>query len=126
MKNKEGYITISAVIIVMIVGVLTLSYVALFNVDQFNIVSVTSNKQTAQEYADMCVEEVIVQLKKNPQYSDTKTLEIGDGGCSIISIDKNLNEYTINTKGFYKGTEHNVEVKISNLYPEIIVESWLD
>lgn len=124
MKTKEGYITISAVIIVMIVGVLILSYTSLFNVDQFNIVSVASSKQVAQEYADMCAEEVIVQLKKNPQYSETKTIDIGDGGCSVESVIKNNDEYVIKTKGFYKDIEYDVEVNLLDMYPTVVVESW--
>ncbi len=124
-KNKNGYI---ALISIMIIGAIVLSLVLAITVVSLNQkFSLIGYNQSLRSYylADACASYALIKLQNDPGYTGNETVELDENFCYIEPISGEGNNDRIIITGSQVGDyERKVEVKINQIKPETIIDTW--
>jgi len=124
-KNLEqGYITLFSVLMVSAIGltiVLSLSKLSISST-RMGIVLWQSNQ--AKALANACAEKAIQQVKTSPSFSGTDNLSLGGGTCTYTVADLGGQEREVEAVGVVDDSTRKVKVVISQITPELVVQSW--
>ncbi len=62
-----------------------------------------------------------MKLKENSSYLGDETINVENGNCTILPIEGN---WTIKVSAFSSGQVKKMKLVVSQIDPEIIVDSW--
>lgn len=128
-KQKTGYITLSAVIIILSVALLISISASFFAALESDMGFIQSQAATSYFLALACAEHALIELKNDLNYTGNETMTIDGQNCFIDIIDEvlegNKNQYRIITASSnINNVIKKVRVKIMQVNPEIIIRSW--
>lgn len=124
MKNKQGFITLISILIVISVGTLvSVSLLLLGLASSRSSFSVEQSKQ-AQALADACVEEALQQIQDNQNFTGSNNLSLGQGICSYTVTNNGGQNRSITASGSVGTIVRKVSVSIDALNPDINISSW--
>ena len=120
-KSEKGFIALITVLMVLLVALtvgLTISFLTI-NEAQMSL----QKSQSFQAYytANACAEMALVKLKKDKNYRGGETSNTGAGICYIFPIEDN---WIIKTMSYFSGQIKKIKIVVSQLKPEVVVESW--
>ncbi len=120
-KNMRGFI---ALMIVLLISAITLTVGVSLGLLSISEIQMSLQKnQSSQSYylANLCAEQALMKLKENSNYSGDEIINIGNGNCTILSIEGN---WIIKVSAFSSGQIKKMKLVVSQINPEIIVDSW--
>lgn len=126
---QAGYITLSAVIIILSVALLISISASFFAALESDMGFIQSQAAISYFLASACAEHALIELKNDLNYTGNETMTIDGQNCFIDIIDEvlegNKNQYRIITASSnINNIIKKVRVKIMQVNPEIIIRSW--
>lgn len=115
MKQDSGFI---AIISVVIIAALLLAISASLSFSGFFTRSNIADgeyKEHSTALAEACIQEALVKLAANPNYTGNETITIGSDSCTIGSITTSGVQKTIRTSGSFRSTTTNLQVTANAL-----------
>lgn len=97
MKNQQGYIAITLAIIlgmVLLVTILGLSFLIFFSSQG---VTNTVLKESSYFTSRACLEEALLKITANPDYTGNEVVNVNGDQCTIVSVQQNGSNRTIVT-----------------------------
>jgi predicted chitinase len=81
------------------------------------------NFQSSRSYflANLCAEEALMKLKENTNYSGNETINIEEGSCQILPIE---GQWIVKTAGNFQNQIKKIRISISQVNPEMVIDSW--
>lgn len=122
-KKPAGFIAIIATLILSAVILL----VAVSNAARVRAQTQGLIEQEARAnsrmLADSCGEIAIMKIGENNNYAGNETINQGGLTCTIISVTKNANTYTIHARGVSGKSGTEVEITVTSLDP-LAISDW--
>lgn len=123
--NKNGFVTLFSLIILMVISVSVFTSILLVNIDSLNSVEATRQGIVARSLANSCMEIAINELKDDQAYTGNETFTFTNGTCQIISISGSGNtNRTIRVSGSADGYVRKVEALVLEINPATSISYW--
>ena len=126
-KDNNGYIALITVLILTAVVLLLALNASFFGMSESEMG--LDHQLSTESYwlANACAEEALNRLKDDSDYAGDEDLMINDQQCHIYLVKGTGNNYrTIETAANILDRTKKIKVKISQLNPETIIQSWLE
>ncbi len=120
-KQKTGQVTIMLVIIVMVLVTVTTAAVAIAISTNRDTTTLTQGER-ALMIAESGAEEAILRLLRDPSYTGSATLSIGEGDATITV--SGTSPKTITSRGEIDQFIRTVEVQATSAGGRLTVSSW--
>lgn len=125
-KNK-GYIILISILIIGAVGTAIAVSVLLLGIAQARTSLTLDQSNEAMGLADACSEDALWQIRNDDTFTGAISYDYGDERtCDYTVANTGGENRTIQTTAQVKDVTRKSEILISQIDPEIIVDSWLD
>jgi hypothetical protein len=133
-RVSSGYITLTAVVIIMAVMIFVVRGISLQTIDETNNTLSAVQYLKAKNLADACAEYALMQLSNDPDYNTTGTIndDLSGDSCEVVDISDTSGAKTIQAQSSLgeSGYTYLLEVEASTTTatttPSVVVESWLE
>lgn len=123
--NTNGYISLISVIIVGSVVLLISVSILILGINQSKGGLLAENSAEARALSNACAEKTLMHLKDNANYTGNETITLGNGQCTIETIENLGGESRIiKTQGTTNNVVNKLQIEISAINPQIIYSSW--
>lgn len=124
-KNLErGYITLFSILIVSALGLTITLSLSKLSISSTRLGVVLWQSNQAKALANACAEKALQQIKALPSFSGTGNLSLGEGECTYTVTDLGGENREITAIGTVNDVQRKVKVVVSQITPEIIIQSW--
>ena len=124
-SNKQGFVTLFSLIILMIISIAVFSSILLVNVDSLRSVEAVRQGIIARSLANTCAEVALNKLKDDNNYQGNESLTLTSGSCEILSISGSGNtNRIIRTTGNANQFIRKSEIKVTTLNPSTDIDYW--
>ena len=122
--KPKGYITLISLIVVGAVATAVTLSLILLGLGSSR--SSLSNQQgsSANWLAHACAEEALQEIRNNSNYSGNDSMAFSTGSCSYTVTQGRGEERSIQAVGNEGSVTRRVEVSVSGIEPEIIINLW--
>jgi len=125
-KNK-GYIILISILIIGAVGTAIAVSVLLLGIAQARTSLTLDQSNEAMGLADACSEDALWQIRNDDIFTGAISYDYGDERtCDYTVANTGGENRTIQTTAHVKDVTRKSEILISQIDPEITVDSWLD
>lgn len=122
---RPGYVFLVTVLVIGVIATVTATSLMLLGWAAEQNGLLVSQSAQAFEYAQTCSERALKNLRDDPAYAGSGTIQFDSGSCTIHAIGGQGNdERTICSEGASGGNIRRLEIRITRLYPSILVRSW--
>jgi len=123
--STHGYISLISVIIVGAVVLLISVSILILGINQSKGGLLEENSAEARALSNACAEKALMQIKDNINYNGNETITLGNGQCTIETIENLEGESRIlKTKGITNNVVNKLRIEISAIHPQLIFTSW--
>jgi len=121
LKKQKGFIAITTVLIISALVLMIGIGISLESIGETKMGLQRSLSSQSYYLTNLCVEQTLMKLKENSSYSGDETINVENGSCTILPIEGN---WTIKVSAFSSGQIKKMKLIVSQIDPEIIVDSW--
>lgn len=121
LKANDGFIALVAVLIILAIVLMVGVALSLGSVDEMKMGLQKSLSSRAYYLANLCAEQALMKLKENSSYPGNETINEENGSCTISAIE---GSWTVKVSGFSSGQVKKMKIVLSQINPEIIINSW--
>jgi len=121
LKKQKGFIAITTVLIISALVLMISIGISLESIGEMKMGLQRSLSSQSYYLTNLCAEETLMKLKENSSYLGDETINVENGNCTILPIEGN---WTIKVSAFSSGQIKKMKLIISQIDPEIIVDSW--
>jgi len=118
---SQGFIALVTVLIIFTTALLIGLSVSLLSISEATMGFKKTQSSQAYYLANLCAEEALMKLKENINYSGNEILEIENGNCQILPIEGN---WVIKVSANFQNQIKKMKIIVSQVNPEMIIESW--
>lgn len=123
--NKNGYITLLSVIILMILAVIVISYALYMSIDSQKAYLALRAKTQSKAYAYSCAETALEKLRNDLDYTGNEIINTDGVACTIHQITGSGNyNRTILVSGNSLNHYTRMEIKLTVVNPEPELDYW--
>jgi hypothetical protein len=123
-KQRKGFITLIAILIVGAAGVTIVSSLLLFGIDNSRTAFAIEQSNQAKALANACAEEGMQQIRNSTPFTGSGGLTLGRGTCTYTVTSQGSQNRTVTTSGTVGTIIRKVKIIINKINPSIIVVSW--
>ena len=131
---KNGYTILIVILVLTAVGVLIITTLSFLGIDQTRISLSQKNSSLNLYLSTACAEEALERIKNNPTYvTNLQRITIDSTRryyCWFMVNNPNPPKFISAWAGNYKGRDPNfpryLEIKVSQVKPNIIIDYWLE
>ncbi|KPJ57112.1 hypothetical protein AMJ49_02315 [Parcubacteria bacterium DG_74_2] len=117
----KGFIALMTVLIIFgIVLIIGLS-VSMLSVNEATMGLKKTQSSRAYYLANLCAEHSLMRLKENSNYSGNEIIQTEEGNCQILSIENN---WIVKVIGNFQNQIKKIKIIISQVNPQMIIQSW--
>lgn len=120
-KEQKGFIAITTVIIISALVLMIGIGISLESIGEMKMGLQRSLSSQSYYLTNLCAEQTLMKLKENSSYLGDETINVENGNCTILPIEGN---WTIKVSAFSSGQVKKMKLVVSQIDPEIIVDSW--
>lgn len=120
-KKQKGFIAITTVIIISALVLMIGIGISLESIGEMKMGLQRSLSSQSYYLTNLCAEQTLMKLKENSSYLGDETINVENGNCTILPIEGN---WTIKVSAFSSGQVKKMKLVVSQIDPEIIVDSW--
>jgi len=120
-EKQKGFIAITTVLIISALVLIVGIGISLESIGEMKMGLQRSLSSQAYYLANLCAEQTLMKLKENSSYLGDETINMENGNCTIEPIEGN---WTIKVSAFSSGQVKKMKLIVSQINPEIIVDSW--
>lgn len=117
----KGFIALITVLIILGVILLIGLGISQLSISEAQMGLQKSQSSQAFYLANLCAEDALMKLKNDSNYLGNETIIAENGSCQILPIEGN---WTVKVSGTVSNQIKKMEIIISQVNPEIIIESW--
>jgi hypothetical protein len=124
-RTHSGYVFLVTVLVIGVIASATAASLALLGwaAEQNGYMLQQSNQ--ASEYAQICAERTLRELRNDLNYAGEVTYEFDHGHCEVNRITGSGNENrNICISGVGGDNIHRYEIDVKRLYPTVMIDSW--
>lgn len=127
-SSKPGYIFLVTILVIGVIATATATSLLLLGwaAEQNGLLVMQSNQ--AFEYAQTCMEQTLLELKKDNTYAGDRTVAFTTGltgTCDIELIAGVGNENrSVCVTGYSGDSVRRLEINIARIYPSLRINSW--
>lgn len=121
LKKQKGFIAITTVLIVSALTLMIGISISLGSISEIKMGLQRSLSSQSYYLANLCAEQTLMKLKEDSNYSGDEIINVSNGSCTILPIEGN---WTIKVSAFSSGQIKKMKLVVSQINPEIIVDSW--
>jgi len=121
LKTNNGFIALVTVLIIFAIVLLVGLSIGLLSINEAQMGLKKSQSSQAYYLANLCVEDALMKLKENINYSGNETIETESGSCQILPIE---GKWTIKTISNFQNQVKKIKIIISQVNPKMIISSW--
>ena len=119
--SQDGVIALITVLIVAALALLIGISINLLAIGEAKMALQKSHSSKSYYLASLCAEEALMRLKEDSNYQGNETMNTEDGNCTILPIE---GSWTIKVSAAPFGQTKKMEIKISQINPSLIINSW--
>jgi len=124
-QSHNGYVFLVTVLVVGVIATVTATSLMLLGWAAEQNGQLVAQSTQAFEYAQACVERTLRDLRYDPAYAGSGTINFTYGTCSVSRIAGHGNDdRAICSTGISGQNTRRLEVQILQLYPSVVVQSW--
>jgi len=121
----NGYIALISILIISAVLLLIVSLANLMSIGEVGMSLEESQGWESFYLATACAEEALMSLKDDLDYAGLETIVLDNGSCNIMALEGTGNEErVINTFSTTQGLARKIKVKVEQVNPDMIINSW--
>ncbi len=125
-QSQKGFIAltstiiISAVILLLIVGIFTISIIEIEKSEA------RYNSEMARSWANYCVEEALQEIRDDSDYTTEESEAFGgsEDGCFFDVDDNGNGGKIVQSTGEYSNHTRKIKVVVSEYDPLLVIDSW--
>jgi hypothetical protein len=119
--SSGGFIALVTVLIIFTIALLIGLSVSLLSINE--AIMGLKKTQSSQAYflANLCVEQALMKLKENINYSGGEIINIEGGNCQILPIEGN---WTIKVLSNFQNQIKKIKIIIAQVNPKMVTSSW--
>ena len=125
--NQEGYVTLTSVLIISVIGVVIMSSLTLLSVDAGFSAQGIDQAARARGLANSCAEIAIENIREDDTYTGASTEVIGVESCDFVVTDfveSSINKKEVVASATFGSATKEVRVVLSEFTSAIEIESW--
>ncbi|MBN1617775.1 hypothetical protein JW887_00330 [Candidatus Dojkabacteria bacterium] len=124
---NKGFVILSAVLIIGIIS-LSVTVSLLFSGINAALSGLTiSQSSRASIMADTCAQEAMERIRRDSTYIGNETISMGEDSCEILPVqDLGAESRLVQIQGNSGEVNRKVEIRISQIEPEIRVDYWYE
>lgn len=123
-RGTRGFsLLLSVIVLGALVGTVVVTMFLTGMTGQQGVAAFRASERAAL-YADACIEKALQEVRDDNQYSGSDQLTFTHGSCDVEVTAGSGQNRTIEATGVVDDTTRRVRVEISNINPEITVDSW--
>ncbi len=125
MNRLRGFMALTSVLVLSAFFLLVCIGTASRAISKSQMTTARIERDTGEVRADACVEHALIELSRTLGYQGDDTIAVGDGSCTIMSIDGEGNgERTIRAYAQNGAHTYRAEVVVSQLSPQVRIQSY--
>lgn len=122
--TEDGYAALLGVLVIGAVTALATVSILLSGMQSSRTSFAFQQSAQAQSLADACAEEALQVIRDEVSYIGSDSLSFETGSCNYTVSFRNGQNRAITAEGFVGSMVRKIEIKISQINPEITVDSW--
>jgi len=119
--EKQGFIALVAILIILAVALLVGVSVILLAVSESAMSLQKTQSSQAYYLAILCSEDALMKLKEDTNYSGNETVSVTKGSCQILPVEGN---WTIKILADYSNQVRKIKIAVSQINPAMVIDSW--
>jgi type II secretory pathway component PulK len=120
-KKVKGFIALITVLIILAITLAVGISLSLGSISETRTGLQKTQSSTAYYLANLCTEEALMKLKENSNYAGNEIINMENGSCEILPIEGN---WIIKVLANSSGQVRKMKIVISQINPEMIINSW--
>ncbi|OIO47740.1 MAG: hypothetical protein COS76_00220 [Candidatus Portnoybacteria bacterium CG06_land_8_20_14_3_00_39_12] len=124
-NQNQGVIALMIILVLCGLSIILVLGVGILAQTGLGLATTNNNAEQNFNLAQACAETALIKLKENINYAGNEIITIQDDVCQIRPI-INLGgqSRTIETQATYGNQTHKLRIQISNINPQITIQSW--
>ncbi len=123
--KKNGFVTLTAVLVLGLVALITVSGSLLTSNDNFSKNKTLRISIAARHLAESCAEIALNTLKSNVAYTGNENMVLPFGTCSILTISgSGNNNRVLQTRATISNITRELQIDIQTINPNTIITAW--
>lgn len=125
LNQNQGVIALMIILVLCGLSIILVLGVSILTQTNLNIATTDNNAEQNLNLAQACAETALIKLKEDINYVGNEIISVQSDNCQIRPI-INLGgqSRTIETQATYKNQTHKLRIQISNINPQIAIQSW--
>lgn len=123
-KQNSGYVIIISVLIVGAVGLVITTVLALLANDFYQTSFILEQSNQDKAITNACAEVALQNIYDDNYFFGTGSISLGNGSCDYYVIDTGGETREVQVEGTVDNVTRRVKINISNINPNIIIDSW--
>jgi len=121
----KSFITLMAVLIMGVVGTSTAVFLILSGTDAYRTSYDLEQSYQAKSLADACAEKALNSIRESTDYAGNELIPFEKGSCEILPVvNPGTQSPMIKTKATVGNAVRKVQVTVSEVTPQIKIQSW--
>lgn len=124
-KKRKGFVTLTAVLVLGMVALITVSSSLLTSNDNFSKNKTLRLSIATRHLAESCAEIALNSLKSNINYLGNEDIVLPFGTCSILTITGSGNtNRVLQTRATIENITRELQIDIQTINPNTVITSW--
>jgi predicted chitinase len=118
---EKGFIALITLLILFLISLSIGIGLALRSIGRTKTSLQINQSSQAFYLANLCVENALMKLKENINYSGNETIQVEGSYCQILPIE---GKWTIKIIGNFQNQVKKVKIIVNQVNPQMIIQSW--
>jgi len=121
LRTQRGFIALITILIILSIVLAVGLGLSSLSISETKMSLQKNLSSQAYYLANLCAEQALMELKEDSNYIGNETINMENGNCSIFPIEGN---WTVKISATSAGQVKKMKIIISQIDPEIIIDSW--